>query len=229
MCAPAIALGAVSAASGIAGSVGQYQSAQAQADAANASTMRQWRDLQKRRKTSWQRESLRYDYQKLQYEQETSAINESLGRAYSGQQLALNEKFKQAAFNNQAQVQQLLKLQGLSAAAGRTGRSNDRLDATALAQFGRNQAIKAESLASARKGYLNQVDNLRFQAEGDRRRAFSSVAMQPVPGVAPSPPVMQSGPGALGLISGIGSALATGYGTYNDLKAPTTAVPNVPV
>lgn len=228
MCAPA-AIGVVSAASGIAGSIGSHQSAQAQADAANASTMRQWRDANKRRKASWQRESLRYDYQKLQYKQETNAINESLGRAYTGQQLALNEQFKKAAFNNQAQVQQLLKLQGTTAAMGRTGRSAQRLEDGMLAQFGRNQAIQAESLASARQGYRSQVDVLRAQAEGDRRRAFSSVAMQPVAGVAPSPPVMQAGPSGLSLAAGIGSSIASGFSTYNDLKAPTTGLPQLPV
>ena len=125
MCEP-VSLGVLAGASSAAGAVGSYQSAQAQADAANASTRRQYREMEKQRNASWQRESLRYNYQKLQYQQETNNINESLGRAYSGQQQALNEQFKRAAFSNQAQVQQLLKLQGQTAAAGRTGRSVDR-------------------------------------------------------------------------------------------------------
>ena len=229
MCAPAIALGAVSAASGIASSVGSYQSAQAQADAANASTMRQWRDLQKRRKTSWQRERLRYDYQKLQYRQQTQENSTAANDAYLSAQVKLNETYRQSAFTSQAQLIELMSKRGGMASSGRTGRSADRLDSSMLAAFGRNQAIQAQSLLSANNAYLTQTDQIRKSLDSENRRAFSNVAMQPVPGVAPSPPVMAAGPGGLSLVAGIGSALATGYGTYNELKAPTTDLPNVPV
>ena len=228
MCEP-ISIGIASAASGIAGSVGQYQQGQAAASAQNAATLRQYRELKKQRKTSWQRESLRYGYQKIQYEQQKDNIYDAYGRAVAGQQMTLNEQFKRAAFSNQAQIQQLLKAQGQSAAAGRTGRSVDRIEESMLAQFGRNQAIQAEQLATARQGYMTQVDNLRQQARSDLNQAYGPVAMQPVPGVAPAPPVMASGPSGLSLAAGIGSAVVGGFSTYNSLKAPTTNLPRVPL
>ena len=227
MCAPA-AIGAVSAISGIAGSVGQYQSGQAAADAQNAATLRQYRELKKARKTSWQRESLRYGYQKIQYEQQKDNIYDSYGRALAGQQRLLNEQFKKAAFDNQAQIQQLLKAQGEQAAKGRTGRSVDRIDDSMLAQFGRNQAIQAEQLSTARQAYMTQADSLRQQARNDLNQAYGPVAMRPVPGVAPTPPTMVSGPSGLSLAAGIGSSIVSGLSTYNSLKAPTTGLPQPP-
>ena len=227
MCAPAVALGAVSAASGVASAVGQHQSAQAQADAANASTRRQFRDMEKQRTSAWERDSLRYNYQKLQYEQQVNENNTAANDAYMSAQVKLNEQFKRASFDTQAQMIDLMNKQGMSAAAGQAGRSVDRLDNNLLAAFGRNQSIQAASLLSARNAYTTQTDQIRKQLVSDNRRAFSPVAMQPVAGVAPSQPIMASGPSGLGLIAGIGSAAVGGYDTYNSLKAPLTGLPRL--
>ena len=227
MCEP-ISLGIASAASGIAGSVGQYQSGQAAANAQNAATRRQFKDLERQRYGAWQREQLKFGYQKVKYEQERSNIYDAYGGAVADKQLALNEAFKKAAFNNQAQIQELLKSQGQLAARGRTGRSAERLNDSMLGQFGRNQAIQAETLASARQGYMSQVDKLRNAMRSDLNKAYGPVAIRPVPGVAPSPPTMVAGPSALGLAAGIGSSIVGGFSTYNSLKAPTTEIPGLP-
>lgn len=227
MCEP-ISLGIASAASGIAGSVGQYQSGQAAADAQNAATRRQFKDLERQRYGAWQREQLKFGYGKVKYEQEKANIYDAYGSAVADKQRALNERFKQAAFNNQAQVQQLLKSQGQMAAAGRSGRSAERVNDSVLGQFGRNQAIQAEALASARQGYMSQVDKLRNAMRSDLNKAYSPVAIRPVPGVAPSPPTMAAGPSALGLVAGIGGSIVDGFSTYNSLKAPTTGLPTPP-
>ena len=99
-----------------------------------------------------------------------------------------------------------------------------RLDNDLVSQFGRNQAIMAESLLSANRGYRNATEGIQRQQLSENNKAYSPVAIAPEPDVAPPPPVMQPGPSPLGLIAGIGSAAVGGFKTFNSLqqqKAPT--------
>ena len=74
-----------------------------------------------------------------------------------------------------------------------------------MAAYGRNQAINAESLISAGNRMIFNNENIRRQQMSANNRAYSNVALRPVAGFAPPPPVMMPGPSPLGLIGGIAS------------------------
>ena len=114
------------------------------------------------------------------------------------------------------------------AAAGRTGRSAQRLDNQIVSQFGRNQAIAAESLTGAGNAFRDRVDSIRRAQMSDNNRAYQNVAVAPMPDVAPPAPVMTPGPSPLGLISGLGSAALGGIGTYNKLVPETQRIGYTP-
>ncbi len=219
MCAPA-ALAVASAGAGIMGSVGQHQSAQAQADAQNAAATSNYKYQLKVRERNWDREVHRYGRQLHQYDSAKQENSMAGQRAYSGAQRKLNSAYQQASLKQQANLVNLLKGSGQAAAAGRNGRSATRLDNQIVGQFGRNQAIAAESLMGAGFAYNRQTDNIRREVDSSNKQAYEKVALAPQAGVAPPPPVMTPGPSGLSLAAGILDAGVNGYSTYNDLKPP---------
>ena len=219
MCAPA-ALGIASMASGIAGSVGQHQSASAQAAASNEAAKREYRYKLKMRQNNWERERERYSVGVANYRQAVADNAEAANRAYVGQQEKLNNIYRQTSFQQQAQLVQLAQGSGRAAASGRRGRSAMQLDNDIVSQFGRNQSIMAESLLSANRGYSSATESIRRQQLSENNKAYSPVAIAPEADIAPPPPVMQAGPSPLGLIAGIGSAAVSGFKTFNSLQPP---------
>ena len=217
MCAPA-ALAVVSAGAGIMGSVGQHQSAQAQADAQNAAATSNYKYQLKVRERNWDREVHRYGRQLHQYDSQLQENSKAGQRAYAGAQRKLNSIYQQASFKQQANLVNLLKGSGQAAAAGRTGRSAQRLDNDIVSQFGRNQAIAAESLMGANFAYDRQVEATQREINSANTQAYEKVALAPQEGVAPPPPVMTPGPSGLGLAAGILEAGVGAVGTYNSLS-----------
>lgn len=228
MCAP-VALGVATAATGVIGAFGQQRAAADQARAANAANTQNYKYQLKMRERSWDRERYRYNNQVSNYENQLYENNSAAAKAYASEQRRVNEVFTQAAFNNQSQITQLLSSQGKMAAAGRSGKSADRIEGSLMAAYGRNQAIQAESLMSARQSYKTRTENIRDRLRQGNNDAFQQVAINPMPGVAPPQPVMQKGPSGFGLFTGILGAGLSGYGAYQQYKAPTTAIPSIPM
>jgi hypothetical protein len=216
MCAPA-ALGVASFATGALGAVGQHQSASAQAAAQNQAATSNYKYQLKVRERSWDRERHRYGRQLYQYEDARQENSLAGSRAYAGAQRQLNTAYQQASLKQQANLVQLLKGTGKQAAAGRTGKSAARLDNDIVSQFGRNQAIAAESLMGANFAYKRQTDGIRREVDSSNKKAYEKVALNPQAGVAPPPPVMTPGPSGLGLAAGLLGAGVSGFNTYNEL------------
>ena len=198
MCAPAIGL-----AGSVLGSVGQFASGSAAASAQNRAAISQYKYQLKMRRLAWQDTRQQYATKLGQYGNQLAANTEAANIAYAGQQRKLNDIYKKAAFSQQAQLVQLTKGSGKMAAAGRLGKSAERLDLDVVRQFGRNQAIQAESLLSAQYGLQNANRGIRRELLSSNNEAFSKVAVQPKPGVAPPPPTMAQGPSPLSLMGGL--------------------------
>ena len=198
MCAPAIGL-----AGSVLGSVGQFASGSAAASAQNRAAISQYKYQLKMRRLAWQDTRQQYATKLGQYGNQLAANTEAANIAYTGQQRKLNDIYKKAAFSQQAQLVQLTKGSGKMAAAGRLGKSAERLDLDVVRQFGRNQAIQAESLLSAQYGLQNANRGIRRELLSANNEAFSKVAVQPKPGVAPPPPTMAQGPSPLSLMGGL--------------------------
>lgn len=219
MCAP-VALGVASFASGALGAVGQYQSGQAQAAAANANAMSSYRHqlaMHYRQNAGLQS---RYKLAKSQYKEQTYENTRAAQTAYTNEQRRVNEAFKQAAYANEGMFIDLMRKQGVVDAAGRSGKSASRIETDVMSQFGRNQALLSENLINAQQSQTIRNRAIRDQLRSQNNQAFSNVAIGPQLGIAPPKPVMQSGPSGLSLLAGLGSAAVGGFGTYKDLKAP---------
>ena len=216
MCAPVLAV--ASLASGVMGAVGQHQSASAQASAQNAAATSNYKYQLKVRERNWDREVHRYGRQLHQYDSQLQENSMAGQRAYSGAQRKLNSIYQQASFKQQANLVNLLKGSSGAASRGMTGRSAQRLDNDIVSQFGRNQAIAAESLMGANFAYDRQVAATQREINSANTQAYEKVALAPQEGVAPPPPVMTPGPSGLGLAAGILDAGIGAVGTYNKLS-----------
>ena len=216
MCAP-IALGVASAAAGGLGAIGQHQSASAQAAAQNKAAVGNYKYQLKVRERNWDRERFRYNRQLVQYDTQVRENSLAAQRAYAGEQTNLNNIYKTAAVKQQGNLVALLQNTGKGAAAGRVGRTAQRLDSDLVGQFGRNQAIQAESLMGAQMAYDDRTGALRREQIGANNKAYEKVAINPQAGVAPPPPVMTPGPSGLGLASGLLSAGLGGVQTADSL------------
>ena len=205
MCAPA-APAIIGLAGNLAGTAGSFASASSSAAAQNKARIAQYKYQLKMRRLAWQDERQRYATKLGQYGNQLAANREAANVAYASQQTRLNDIYKKAAFTQQAQLVQLAKGSGQMAAAGRLGKSAERLDLDIVKQFGRNQAIMAESLTSANYGMQAANRGIRRELLSSNNQAFEKVAVQPKPGVAPPPPAMAQGPSPLSLVGGLLSA-----------------------
>ena len=220
MCLPAVAAVA-SAGSGILGAVGSHQQAQAQADLTNEQSRRQYDYANKQRALDWQGQLSVWGVKRNEFQNQVSENFSAADRAYASEQTKLHEMYQQAAFGQQDQLAQLIGATGSNAASERSGRSAQRLDTAALGQYGRNNAVIAANLASARNASIQRTYDTTLATDAANRRAHSQVAVAPVAGIAPPQPVMVGGPSGLGLAAGILGGVASGIGAYNSLKAPS--------
>ena len=149
------------------------------------------------------------------------------GGAYMGLQVRTNEDFRQAAFQSQASLTKLYQTLGSSAAAGQTGKTAERFDVASLAAFGREQAIRASNLTRSIEAQKLDQTNVRRQLENANNQAYQSVAVAPVPGRRPAPPVLQGlqstnalpfiGQGLIGGFTGLGKSGFFGEGLQDSL------------
>ena len=217
MCAP-VALGVASAVAGGIGAVGQHQSASAQASAQNAAATSNYKYQLKVRERNWDRTRYQYNTKLAQYKEGVNQNQLAAARAYSGEQSRLNEIYKKASFDTQARLGKLIANSGKAAALNATGKSAERASNQVNRMYGMNQAIQQESLNSAQMAFRSRTDAIRNQLKSDNNKAYQNVAIQPMPGVAPPPPVMTPGPSGLGLVGGLLSSAVSGYGTYQEFK-----------
>lgn len=216
MCAP-IALGVAAAGVGAMGAIGQHQSASAQAAAQNKAAVGNYKYQLKVRERNWDRERYRYNRQLVQYDEQVAENSVAAQRAYAGEQLNLNNAYKKAAVKQQSNLITMMKNQGSSAVSGQAGKSARRLDSALVGEFGRSQAIAAESLMGAQMNYDDRVGSLRREQISANNKAYEKVAISPQAGVAPPPPVMTPGPSGLSLAAGLGQAALSGVSTANSL------------
>ena len=203
---------------GIASSVGQFASGQAQAAAQNKAAIQNYEYQIAQRENKWRQTLSAWGHKRLEYKQAVQENEAAAWAGYTQEQTRLNEVYKDVKFKNQDALIQLIDAQGKMAASGQSGNTARRMQVAAMAAYGRNQAINAESLISARNRMINSNDNIRRQQMSANNRAYSQVALRPIAGFAPPPPVMTPGPSPLSLIGGIGSAVAGGIGEMNALQ-----------
>ena len=206
MCDFGIAAGVLSSvASGVGGMM--------QTNASNAASREQYEQQLKIRSAKWNANRAVWNNKLVDYKGEYGSNQEAAGRAWASEQYRLNEQFQQAAFQKQDMLAQLIGAQGQLGASEQTGRTAGRLQMEQVAAYGRNNAVIAENLASARGAMMQRNEDIRRQMISQNNRAWSEVAMSPVGDLAPPPPRMQGqGANILGMVAGIGSSVLGGIG-----------------
>ena len=217
MCEP---VSIISGVMGAANSVAGFAQQQNQANAANASSIANYKHQLKVRENNWMRATSQWENDKINYGEEVADNSFAAQQGYADAQLQLNEKFKQAAFEQEGSLIKLLESQGEMRATGRTGNTAGRIDDAMLAAFGRNNAQRTASLVSSKQGYKQSVEEIQRQARDANETAFDNVAFAPMPDRAPMAPKMQDGPSGLGLALGLAGAGFDAYKTYDEGRAP---------
>ncbi len=205
---------------GAASSVAGYSQQQNAANAANASSIANYKHQLKVRENNWMRATSQWENDKINYGEEVADNTFAAQQGYADAQLQLNEQFKKAAFSQEGELIKLLSSQGEMSAAGRTGRTAGRVDDAMLAAFGRNNAQRTASLVSSKQGYRQSVEEIQRQTRDANEQAFDNVAFAPQPDMAPRAPKMQDGPSGLSLALGLAGAGMDAYGTYKAGQAP---------
>ena len=133
-----------------------------------------------------------YNKSEQLYKQQRGFNAMAAQRAYASENRRLQETFQEAAFNNQDLMVQMLQEEGKAIARGQSGRSAGKAIQSAVASYGRNQAIIAESLVSAERqtrSNLRDIDLSRYgadlAAEGNRMLRPERLPALPVPIATP--------------------------------------------
>jgi hypothetical protein len=163
--------------------------------------------------------------------------NQAQSVAYEAENRRMQEILTGMAFEQQDMLVKMLQEEGQLQAMGTSGRSAGKAIASAMASYGRNQAIMAESLVSANKESKvsrRQIDTEKYGAD---LAAQSRRMLQPLKAPAPFAPLAvpraqlqmplapQKGPkpikgtntsgGALGILT---SAASAGLSAYSQFK-----------
>ena len=220
MCLPV--LGAVaSIGAGVAGAIGQNQSASAQANAQNAAAISNYNHQIQLRKLKWRQTLQVWDQKNKEYDMQIDRNLRAVNMAYSGEQSKQNEILDKAAFANQDALVERLKASGTLNARGLArGISTERVKQINLAAWGRQNAAQAASLASSRRQALVNMGQVQTQAYYDNYNAWTKVAIAPEPDLPPPPPTMMPGPSGMGVAAAALGGLAQGFQTFQSLQPP---------
>jgi len=164
------------------------------------------------RKRNWMQARSVYAAKANKYNIQLNEIDLAADRGYAKTQEALNKKRAKALATNEADfIKYAQKTLGKVASAGMTGQSAGRIAGRleAIQQF--KQAQRLNSLIKSGEAGQAANESIYRQAKASQRRAFSQVALTPIPSLAPNPPQMLSESGGMlrgALMGGLTSAIS---------------------
>lgn len=115
--------------------------------------------------------------------------NQAAQVAYEAENRKFQETLTGMAFEQQDMLVKMLQEEGQLQASGASGRSAGKAIASAMASYGRNQAIMAESLVSARKENKISLREIDTQKYGSDLNAHSRRMLQPMKAPDPMAPL----------------------------------------
>ena len=107
-----------------------------------------------------------------------TAADRAASRAYGIEQYNQSQRLKQAAFQG-LRLDRALAKSGGTAAAGKSGRSAQRLDQNVENAFVRNQNMIAQNLLTAEETRQYRELGIADRLQSQRNRAYSQVAIAP--------------------------------------------------
>ena len=178
----------------------------------NKEKRRQYQHQLKIRERKWMQTRSTYQSKQVQFAQEVDLANIAAQRAYTRTNIQLNRARSTAILQNQEDFKKMLANEGAievsAAERGVRGASVRRQLVMNQGQFGLSQAMRSRALATARFDAKEAMADTNRQLKGTLNRAFSKVAIAPVPDFAPPKPVM--GNVGMTLMLGMGQALGAG-------------------
>jgi hypothetical protein len=213
-------LGIAKAGMGIAGAIGGHNNAMAEAKAKNEAMMKEYKYRLQIRDKKWKDELQIYATKLGQYDLQMKAADRAASRAYGVEQYNQSERIKKAAFSTQQLNRALAKSGGAAAAAGKSGRTAQRLDLDIENTFARNQNMIAANLMSAEEVSSMNALNIQDQLQSAQNQAYGNVAIAPTTPMELLEPTQYSGPSSAGMALGIGNSILGGIGSIAGNMAP---------
>lgn len=124
------------------------------------------------------------------YGLQRSFNNMAAAAAYASEQRKLQDAVTEISFQNQDVTIQALQQAGTVQASGASGRSAGKALHSVLAQAGRNQAILAESLVSAKGNHKQAVNKITSDKYGADIQAWGNIMVKPIKSARPEAPFM---------------------------------------
>lgn len=194
---------------GIFGSIAGHNDQVAQARAQNQAMMDQYKHRLRIRDKQYKDTQQIYGTKLGQYDLTMKAADRAASRAYGIEQYNQSQRLKQAAFQGLRLDKALAKSGGAAVAAGKSGRSAQRLDLDVESSFVRNQNMIAQNLLTAEETRQYRELGIQDRLQSQRNQAYSQVAIAPTKPLPLLEPTQLSGPSTMGrnlgiLNSGIG-------------------------
>lgn len=128
-----------------------------------------------------------YKSQLKQYQKSEQIYSQQLGfnqlaatRAAESEARRMEDVVAEQAYQKQDLFLELLQAEGVQMARGVSGKSVAKGLQSAIAQYGRNQAIMADSMLSANKEYRNNLQDIRLQKYGADLAADANRMLEPL-------------------------------------------------
>ncbi len=165
-----------------------------QARAANTAAKRQYQYQIERREREWMQQLSVYGAKRVQYDVNTDNARMAAQAAYAEHEYQRREARGQAELQYEKLYAEMLENSeaATAAASGQTGQSIRRMKTLEAGAYGRQVANVAHQLVSNDRLIALESSKARGQAKAYIDNAFAEVAFQPVPDVAPPPPVLQN-------------------------------------
>ena len=163
------------------------------AAAANEQARRNYEYQLERRERSWMQTLSLTNVEQLQYEQMIDASNLGLANVFSEIQEKHGQLIDEAMLQSQEDWKTFLKESKHSdlIASGRLGKSTDRIGAIELGQYLKRGNDMATALTDAGRELSKKGSQAAGRTRAEQLQAFSQVAFEKHPDIAPPKPVMQ--------------------------------------
>lgn len=204
MCLPAAVVGIVTAVTSAVSTIAQFTAQQAQAQQANAAAQAQY-----------QAQMAAYRQSEQAYKSQMDLNAQVANRAYVQEQQKLKFEYDKAALEASELLASSMRTQGTLLASGRTGQSIGVLANDADREYSRDLATLGLNLGYAGDNYLTSAYGVQQQWESANNLAASQRMIKP------TRPTEIAGPGALGLIAGLGGAVLSGVSAFGGLQPPS--------
>tara|TARA_R100001463_G_scaffold2350_1_gene9991 strand:- start:1396 stop:2193 length:798 start_codon:yes stop_codon:yes gene_type:complete len=187
------------------------------ASSANKAASRNYAYQLKVRERKWMGERSLYQTKTVQHSQQVDLANIAAQRAFTRTQISLNNAQSLAMLQNEVDWKKMMINEGKAevsfAERGIGGKGMARALSMNKANYGMSQAMRTRGLTMAQNDAKYANESINRQLKSALNQSFSSVALQPIPDVAPPAPVMQNA-----MLSAILGGAAAGLAAYTPDK-----------